>query len=146
MSTRKANINSYERKARAEITKEIDAEVAGDIADVHERFDKGIARYRKRLDDCMASLNTNKARKSSSSSANHSNVSKCEAIITKIATLEKEKLHKLKELEKHKAEIINNQVKQELKELHNALRIHNFTKLLKSLKSRKSKLNYSSED
>ena len=131
-STRKNNINSYERKARAAITKKIDDEAAGDIADVHKRFDKGIARYRKRLEDCMASLNTNKTRKSSSSSTNHSNVSKCEAIIKIIATLEKEKLHQLQELEEQKAYIINKQVKQELKELHTALKMRNFAKSLKS--------------
>jgi tRNA nucleotidyltransferase/poly(A) polymerase len=134
MSTRKANINSYERKARAEITKEIDAEAAGAIADVHERFDKGIARYRKRLDDCKAFLKTNKTRKNSSFtkriSSFSSNVSKCQAMITKIATLEREKLDQLQELEERKAYLINKQVKQELNELHSKLKMRNFAKSL----------------
>ena len=134
MSTRKANINSYERKARAEITKEIDAEAAGAIANVHERFDKGITRYRKQLDDCKAFLKTNKTRKNSSFtkrlSSFRSNVSKCQAMITKIATLEREKLDQLQELEERKAYLINKQVKQELNELHSKLKMRNFAKSL----------------
>jgi len=135
MSTRKANINSYERKARAEITKEIDAEAAGAIANVHERFDKGITRYRKRLDDCKAFLKANKTRKNSSSftkrlSSFRSNVSKCQAMITKIATLEREKLDQLQELEERKVYLINKQVKQELNELHSKLKMRNFAKSL----------------
>ena len=136
MSTRKANINSYERKARAAITKEIDAEAAKNIANVHERFDKGITRYRKRLDDCKAFLKTSKTRKNSSFtkrlSSFRSNVSKCHAMIAKIATLEQEKLAQLQELEERKAYIINKQVKQELNELHSKLKMRNFAKSLTS--------------
>lgn len=134
-STRKNNINSYERKARAEITKEVEAEVAGDIAHVHERFDKGITRYRKRLDECKASLKPSKTRKNSSSFTNRlssfrSNVSKCQAMIKKIASLEQERLGQLKELEEWKAYTIDKRLKQELRELHSTLKMRNFAKSL----------------
>ena len=115
------------------IQSKVEAEFANEIARIHTRFDKGITRYRKRLDECKAFLKTNKTRKNSSSFTNRlssfrSNVSKCQAMITKIAELEEERLDKLAEQEY----LINRKVKEELQKYHRNLKMQNFGKSLQS--------------
>jgi hypothetical protein len=115
------------------IQSKVEAEFANEIARIHTRFDKGITRYRKRLDECKAFLKSNKTRKNSSSFTNRlssfrSNVSKCQAMITKIAELEEERLDKLAEQEY----LINRKVKAELQKYHMNVKMQNFGKSLQS--------------
>jgi len=121
-SSRKNSTHSYERKIRGNV----EAEFANAIANVHERFDKGITRYRKKLDKCKAFLKSNKTRKNSSSFL--SNNSECHAIIAKIAELEDERRDKLAE-QKY---LINRRMKAELQKYHMNVKMQNFGKSLQS--------------
>ena len=121
-SSRKNNIHSYERKIRGNV----EATFATAIDNIHTRFDNGITRYRKRLDECKASLKANKTRKNSSSF--RSNNSECHAIIAKIAELEEERLDKLAEQEY----LINRRMKAELQKYHMNVKMQNFGKSLQS--------------
>ena len=128
-SSRKNNNHSYERKIRGKV----EAEFANAIANVHERFDKGITRYRKKLDKCKAFLKSNKTRKNSSSFTNRlssfrSNVSECQTMIAKIAELEEERLDKLAEQEY----LINRKVEAELQKYHTGVKMQKFGKSLQS--------------
>ena len=128
-SSRKNNNHSYERKIRGKV----EATFAKAIANVHERFDKGITRYRKKLDKCKAFLKSNKTRKNSSSFTNRlssfrSNVSECQTMIAKIAELEEERLDKLAEQEY----LINRKVEAELQKYHTGVKMQKFGKSLQS--------------
>jgi hypothetical protein len=104
----------------------VEATFANAIAKIHTRFDKGITRYRKKLDKCKAFLKSNKTRKNSSSFL--SNDSECHAIIAKIAELEEERLDKLAEQEY----LINRKVKAELQKYHMNVKMQKFGKSLQS--------------
>ena len=128
-SSRKNNNHSYERKIRGKV----EATFAKAIANVHERFDKGITRYRKKLDKCKAFLKSNKTRKNSSSFTNRlssfrSNVSECQTMIAKIAELEEERLDKLAEQEY----LINRKVEAELQKYHTGVKMQKFGKSFQS--------------
>ena len=128
-SSRKNNNHSYERKIRGKV----EATFAKAIANAHERFDKGITRYRKKLDKCKAFLKSNKTRKNSSSFTNRlssfrSNVSECQTMIAKIAELEEERLDKLKEQEY----LINKRMEEELQKHYRKLKMQNFGNSLQS--------------
>lgn len=128
-SSRKNNIQSYERS----IKEKVEAEFANEIDEIHTRYDKGLTRYQKRLAACKASLKSNKTRKNSSSFTNRlssfrSNVSKCQAIITKITELEEERLDKLQEQEY----LMNRRMEAELRKYHMGVKMQTFGKSLQS--------------
>ena len=128
-SSRKNNIQSYERG----IKEKVDAEFANEIDEIHTKYAKGFTRYQKQLATCKASLKSNKTRKNSSSFTNRlssfrSNVRNCQAIITKIAELEEKWLDKLQEQEY----LMNRRVKAELQKYHMGVKMQTFGKSLQS--------------
>jgi hypothetical protein len=136
-SSRKNNINAYEKEIRPKIIRDIESQVEKMREDIHTRFDKGITRHRKRLDDCKASLNYTKTRKNASSFTNRlssfrANISRCQEMIEKIRTLEQKRLAELQELEEDVAEEIEKRVRTQLKELRNVFKRRNFLKYLQS--------------